>query len=249
LKVSIITVCYNADKTIERTISSVLAQRYQDIEYIVIDGASRDHTLQIIKKYEDRISNVVSEPDNGMYDALNKGIRLATGDIVGILNADDEFMHNDVISRIVDTFNKDKDCQAVIGDIIFLNYEGQVKRYYSAKRWSPSRFASGFMPPHPSFYCRREMFEKIGYYRTDFDIAADYELLIRFFKVNAVPYKYIPEVLVAMKMGGISTGGFRTTIKINKEIYRACRLNGVSTNYLRLYSKYLWKILEYIRKP
>lgn len=237
---------YNAEKTIEKTIKSVLNQDYCNVEYIVIDGDSEDGTMSIVNKYSNKIAIVKSEKDNGMYDGINKGIALATGEIVGILNADDIFASRHILSEVASVFIRNEDAESLIGDIAFVNGEGKQIRYYSASKWSPTQFVWGFMPPHPSFYCKRQLFAKWGGYRTDLDIAADYELLIRFFKVNEVQYCYLPKLMVQMSLGGKSTKNFKSTIKINQEIKKACRLNKLNTNYLMLYSKYFSKIFEFV---
>ena len=177
---------------------------------------------------------------------MNKGIKNSTGDIIGILNADDEFFDNSTIEKISNSFSLDPKLDSIIGDIIFQNYSNKTIRYYSSKNWSVNKFSWGFMPPHPSFYCKRELFDKYGMYLTDFKIAADFELLIRFLKIHKVSFKYLPLIMVKMKLGGASTSGFASLLTINKEIYRACNLNGIKTNYIKLYSKYFLKIFEYL---
>lgn len=244
MKISLITVSYNAEKTIEKTIQSVLNQDYADVEYIVIDGLSKDGTMEIVNRYKDKIAVVKSEKDKGMYDGINKGIGIATGDIIGILNADDVFATNDILSQIAKAFHSNTKTEAVIGDIAFCNEVGKQVRYYSSAKWHPNKFVWGFMPAHPSFYCKRKLFAEWGAYRTDFDIAADYELLIRYLKVQACTFQYLPILMVKMNLGGKSTQGWRSTITINQEILRACKLNGLRTNYLMLYSKYLRKVFE-----
>ena len=250
MKVSIITVCYNAEKTIEQTIQSVLSQTYLDVEYIVIDGFSVDRTIEIIDKYESKIAKIISEKDMGMYDALNKGIQAAKGDIVGILNADDRFARNDIIEKIADYFKKNPETDCVIGDIAFVakNNTEKISRYYSSAKFKPTKFAWGFMPAHPTFYCKREYFKKLGGYKIDFDIASDYELLIRFLKIHQLRYGYLNLLMVFMSKGGKSTRGLKSTIKINREIKRACKMNGIYTNYFMLYSKYIFKVLEYCKR-
>jgi glycosyltransferase involved in cell wall biosynthesis len=246
MKITIVTVCYNSEKTIRQTIESVLFQDYDNIEYIIVDGGSKDSTLNIINEYKDNITKTISEKDNGIYDAINKGILLATGDIVGILNSDDVLYDNSIISDIVVTFNNNKNLDSVIGDIVFLNYKGKIHRHYSAKNWTPDKFALGMMPPHPSFYCKRQLFIKHGLYRLDFLIASDYELLIRFLLVNNINYEYIPKVLVKMSLGGISTKNLFSNLKINNEVLRACKINNVDTNIFKLYTKYFYKLKEFI---
>jgi len=247
LKVSIITVCYNSAKTIKETIDSVVNQSYKDIEYIVIDGASKDGTIDIVSSYSDKVSKFISEPDNGIYNAMNKGIKIATGDIVGILNSDDFFNNNEVVQRIVDEFNNNN-IDAIYGDIQFVKPDNldKVVRYYSSKNFNPQKFKYGFMPAHPSFYVKRVFFERIGYYKEDYKIAADYELLVRFLYQHQLTCKYIPIPFVAMRTGGVSNRTFKSYYTLNKEIIRACRENGIKTNIINIYSKYFVKIFELI---
>jgi len=247
IKISIITVCYNAEKTIEETILSVLEQNMDNFEYIIIDGQSTDNTMSIIKKYSKNIDLIVSEKDNGIYDAINKGIKKSNGDIIGILNADDIFYSKNVLSDILYKFIINPKLDSIIADVKFVNSKGQLHRTYSAINWTPKKLQWGMMPPHPTFYCKRELFDKFGYYRNDFKIAADYELLIRFYFVNKISFEYIPATLVQMRLGGISTANFFSNIKINKEVLYACRLNNLNSNLFKIYTKYLFKIFEYLQ--
>ncbi len=247
MKVSIITVCFNSEKTIERTINSVLSQSYSNIEYIIVDGDSKDSTIQIIEKYKNSIQKFVSEKDEGIYDAINKGISLSTGDIVGILNSDDIFSSQNIISDVVKIFIEQPHLDSIIGNIAFINDKEKIVRVYNSKSWRPDRFEYGFMPPHPSFYCKRELFHKYGGYKKDYKIAADYELLIRFLKTHQISYFQFNIIMVYMNLGGVSTKGLKSTILLNNEVKRACEENGLNTNYLKLYSKYFLKILEFIK--
>ena len=245
-KISIITVCYNSEKTIKETIESVLNQQYTNIEYIIIDGASNDNTLKIISSYKNSISKVISEKDLGIYDAINKGIRHSTGNIIGILNSDDIFSDKMVLTNINKHFNANPNCEAIIADVQFVNSKGNIIRRYSSNKWNVNKFQWGFMPPHPSFYCKKVLYDKFGYYSTNFKIASDFELLIRFLKVNSVNFMYLPIVVAKMKLGGISTKGISSTILLNKEIYQSCKINHIETNIFKIYSKYFIKILEFI---
>lgn len=247
MKVSIITVCFNSQDYITTTIDSVLSQTYPDIEYIIIDGNSTDGTLEIIKSYGSKITKVVSEPDSGIYDAMNKGLHLATGDIVGIVNSDDFFHRKDSISIIVNTF-KSHSVDSVFADIIFVkrdNPEKQV-RYFSSASFQPWKMRFGFIPAHPTFFTYKSTYEKYGFYETGFEIAADFELLFRFLFKHRISFKYINMDLMKMRTGGISTRALSSTITINRENLKAFQMNGYHTNYLFLFSRYFIKVFHYL---
>lgn len=247
MKISVVTVVYNCADTIRGCIESVLNQDYTNLEYIIIDGGSKDGTVDVIKEYEHRLGKFVSEKDKGIYDAMNKGLKLATGDVVGILNADDFFYSTDTISKIAKAFVKKPELDATIADIVFVNETNtRIVRHYEAKKWRPAKFAWGYMPPHPSFFCKRHLFEKLGYYKIDYKIAADYELLIRYLYVNKIRYKYLPMITTRMRMGGVSTKNINSILILNKEIKRACRENNLGTNFLKIYTKYIFKPFEFI---
>lgn len=247
LTISVITVSFNSKLTISDTIKSVITQSHSGIEYILIDGGSSDGTMEIVELYGNKISKVISESDQGIYDAINKGIRVSTGDIIGILNSDDYLTDSNVIQRIADAF-EDNDIDAVYGDVQFIDTlkPGRISRYYSSKKFDINKFKYGYMPAHPSLYARRDLFEKYGYYKTDYRIAADYELLIRFMYGHRIKCHYIEMPFVNMRPGGVSNKSFYSRYLLNKEILRACRENGIRTNYLNIYSKYFRKSLEYI---
>lgn len=245
MKVSVITPAYNSGATIRDTIKSVLSQTYPCIEYIVVDGGSRDNTLAILEEYTYGIAKIISEPDRGIYDAMNKGIREATGDIVGILNSDDFFTSIDVIETIVRVFEQDK-VDAVYGDVHFVKPTdlSTCVRYYSSDIFRPFLFRFGFMPAHPSFYVKRACYERGGLYSLDYKIAADFDLLIRFLYTYRMKSKYLKKDMVTMRLGGISTSNIRNRMKINEEIVQACQRNGIYTNWLWICLRYLYKLKE-----
>jgi glycosyltransferase involved in cell wall biosynthesis len=243
MKITIITATFNSAATIAGCIASVHAQTYSNIEHIVVDGASGDRTIEIINSMPNRVSKIVSEPDRGIYDAMNKGIQLATGDVIGILNSDDFFTSKEVLSKIVSAFQTHP-VDGVYGDVCFVMPEklNKVIRYYSAAMFRPFLFQFGFMPPHPSFYVRRNYFEKLGLYQTDYKIAADYELLIRYLKVSQLKTHYLNFCVVTMRKGGDSSRSLKSNWILNKEIVRGCRENGIYTNMFILSFKYPIKI-------
>ena len=243
MKISIITVCFNSSKTIEKTFQSILNQTYNEIEYIVIDGGSTDSTLDIIKKYKKNIASFVSEPDRGLYDAMNKGIKLATGDIVGILNSDDIYTDEKVLENVA-RFHQNNNVEVSLGNIIQLTNYGKLVRTYSAKKWIPEKLKIGFMPPHPSLFFKRELFDKYGYYHLDFVSGADYELIVRFFLKNNVLWKYSNITTTSMLIGGISTSGLSSYIIISKEICKALKKNEIKYNRLKVYFRGFWKLKE-----
>lgn len=244
--VSIITVCLNNRKFIPCAIESVLSQTYPEIEYIVIDGGSTDGTVEIVKSYGDKISRFISEPDFGIYDAMNKGIMNASGGIVGLLNSDDFFYDDNVVAKIVNSFISNK-IEGVYGDVQFVDSNNlkRVVRYYSSKNFRIEKFQNGYMPAHPSFYVKRELFERLGYYKIGYKIASDFELLVRFMNNRELSFKYLEMPFVSMRQGGISNRSLLSRITLNKEILKACKENGIKTNLLRVYLKYFSKIFEY----
>jgi glycosyltransferase involved in cell wall biosynthesis len=246
MRVSVITVTYNSAGTLKDTIESVQRQSHRDVEHVLVDGSSVDQTVSVIRSYS-HITNWRSEPDRGLYDAINKGILMSSGEIIGILNSDDFFPNESVLSRIASEF-ENPDVDAVIGDIAFVRPDNlkRIVRHYSARNFHAEKFVDGFMPPHPSFYVRKEYYEKLGLYKLDYKIAADYELLIRFLKTNKLRYKYIPEIMVYMRTGGVSNQSVKSRYILNEEIIKACAENGINTNMLRLSLKYFNKIFEYV---
>lgn len=252
MKISIITVTFNSGATVKDTIESVLRQEYDNYEYLVIDGGSKDNTVNIIREYEPKFGGRmkwVSEKDKGMYDGINKGIRMATGDVVGIINSDDFYHRTDIFDIINKAFEENKDVQAIYGDVRFVHPDNLEKtvRYYSSKHWRPWRFRFGFMPAHPTFFTYKENFEKYGYYQYDYHIAADYELLIRHLYTNKGPAKYVPIDFMKMRTGGRSTNGWRANVLLNKEIVRACKENGIWTCMPMLFLKYFVKVFELVK--
>lgn len=248
IRVSIVTVTYNSAATIEETIKSVLLQTYANIEYIIVDGLSKDSTLDIIRSYEARFNGRlkwISEKDGGIYDAMNKGIGMATGDVVGILNSDDYFTSPTVVERLAAAF-EDAGTDAVYGDIHFIREgePGKCVRYYSSRRFSPGWLRFGFMPAHPSFYARREVFEQAGLYKTDYRIGSDYEMMVRLFCRQHIRARYLPMDFVTMRLGGLSTRGLRSRLQLIKDDVRACRENGIYTNTVMICTKFLLKIFE-----
>lgn len=200
MKVSLITGSFNSVSTISDTIESISSQDYLDIEYIIIDGNSKDGTVEVIKSHNQKITKWISEPDSGIYDAMNKGIAMATGEVIGILNSDDFYSNNQIISQVAKAFEDEK-VDAVFGDLVFVDPMNLTKivRKYSSKKWNPKKLAWGFMPAHPTFFVRRKYYESLGVFKTDYKISADYELLIRFLLVHKLNYRYLPLNMVIMR--------------------------------------------------
>ena len=247
MKISIITVCYNSAKTIEKTFQSVQSQTYKNIEYIVVDGMSSDPTSDIIENNKDIISKYVSESDKGLYDAMNKGIQLATGDIVGILNSDDIFTDDYVLENIA-KFHSENNIEASVGNIIQFNEEGKTVRKYSAKNWNPEKLKIGFMPAHPAIFFKKELFNKFGDYQLDFIIAADYELITRFFLKHNISWKFSNITTTSMLIGGVSSSGVSSYQLISKEIKKAMIINNINFSYLQVKLRFFWKIIGFLKK-
>jgi glycosyltransferase involved in cell wall biosynthesis len=246
--ITIITATYNAASTVGDCLQSVAAQTHP-CEHIIIDGASTDTTLEIVRRISPT-ARILTEPDEGIYDAMNKGIRLATGDIVGILNADDFYIDPFVLEKVT-TFFRDSDAEVIFADLLYVRPDNLKKavRYYSGANFTPEKFAWGWMPPHPTLFVRRELYDRYGLFRTDYRIAADFELTARFLFRHRVRYAYLPEVFVLMRTGGISTRNFSSNWILNKEILRACAENDISTNFFKIYLKYFTKIMQLFRRP
>lgn len=247
MKISIITIVFNGEATIARAIESVLSQKNVEIEYIVIDGQSQDKTLEAIAPYQKQLTHLVSEKDAGIYDAMNKGIRLATGDVVGLLNADDFYTNPLVLSIVMQQFS-DPLLDAVYGDLEYFKAQdsNKVVRTYRSHQFYPAQLRRGLMPAHPTLFLRKNIYERFGSFNPSYKIAGDFEFMARIFKDGFLNTKYLPEKMVRMQIGGISTRGFRSTLLLLKENMRACQSNGIPTNYLYLLSRYPAKLLEYI---
>ena len=247
--ISIITATFNSAKTLKDTIQSVLRQTNKDFEYLIIDGGSTDETIDIVKSYESEFSGRlkwVSEKDEGIYDAMNKGIKMASGDVVGILNSDDYFTSDDILQTVDNAF-KSHEIDAIYGDIHFIRDGNPQKcvRYYSSRMFRPFWLRFGFMPAHPSFYCKREVFEKAGLYSLDYKIGADYEMMVRLFKKYRIKSQYINKDFVTMRTGGASNNNVRSRITLINEDVKACKENGVYTNRLFVMLKFLYKVFEF----
>lgn len=240
MKVSIITVCFNSELTIKETINSVINQTYNDIEYIIIDGKSTDNTLNIIKKYSNRVNVLISEKDDGLYHAMNKGVSLATGDVIGILNSDDLFYSKNTIKNVLKYFIEDEKIKILYGNIIFFNsLTGKVTRFWKSKSYYKSFFEHGNIPPHPSVFIKKEIYSK-NKFNTNFKIAADYEFLLRLLKKTNITSKYINENIVRMREGGISTTAKNLFFQ-NIEVFKSWQCNNLTIPWyffiLRIYKK------------
>lgn len=250
MKVSLVTAVLNGVSTLGDTLKSILDQTYRDIECIVIDGGSTDGTVELIKEYESKFGDRlkwISEPDNGLFNAMNKGLRMATGDLVAIINSDDYYHRNDIVELIVKNFEDDKNVQAVYGDVRFVSRynTNKVVRYYSSSIFVPNKFKYGFMPAHPTFFTYRKYYEKWGMFRTDMPTSADFDLLLRFLYSHKLNAKYIKTDFLTMRTGGMSYPSFANTRQVNREVRKICKENGVKTNYILLYSRYFRKIKEW----
>lgn len=251
LKISIITATYNSGKTIRDTLSSVLNQSYKNYELIIKDGGSNDNTVEICREYENIFEGrlkVISEPDKGIYDAMNRGIDNASGDIVGILNSDDFYTSDDILDRIAKEFSANKDLDAIYGDIHFVSPDNLTKctRYYSSSYFRPSLLRFGFMPAHPSFYVRKEVYDKYGLYDLQFRTSSDFEWIVRLFAKYHIRAKYIKKDFVTMRTGGESTAGMEAKRKVNNDIVASLKKHGIFTCGAFKYLRYAWKGLELI---
>ena len=249
-KISIITVSFNSAKTIKETIESILIQDYNNIEYIIIDGGSSDETINIVKSYSEKISYFISEKDNGIYDAMNKGIKAATGDIVGILNSDDFYPNSFVLSNVAKSFKK-YNCDAVYGDLVYVKAKDttQIKRYWQAGNYNTSKIKNGWMLPHPTFFVKKVMYDRYGLYNTDLKSAADYEMILKLLYKENISVQYIPMILVKMRMGGASNSTFLNRIRANQEDGLAWTKNQLNKPMFVRIKKPLQKVIQFFKKP
>jgi glycosyltransferase len=244
MKISIITISFNAKATIEKTLQSVANQSYKNIEHIIVDGGSKDNTIDICNSYS-HISKIISEPDKGVYDAFNKGLKLAKGDIIGFLNADDTFYNENSIQEIVAAFNQNN-VSIVYGNLDYINEKGKIVRNWISRPYKQGLVKNAWMPAHPTFYCRKEVYDRLGGYNDSFKIGGDFELCLRFLEVNKVPSYYLDKKLVKMLIGGISNSGLKSKWTIYKEELRAFKLNHVPVNSVSFFLYKLKKLKQFI---
>lgn len=251
MKISIITVAYNAASTIRDCLQSVAEQSFQDVEHIIIDGASTDGTMEVIERYRDHLASVISEPDQGIYDAMNKGIRLATGDVVGTLNADDWYADPEVLAKVARAFRDDVELDAVYGDLVYVAKDdpSRIVRYWQSRPYGKGLFERGWMPAHPTFFVRREVYQRLGLFDLDFQIQSDFELTMRFMAVNGIKTRYLPGIMVNMRMGGVTNNSISNVIRGNIEAYRACRKNGLNVSPLFIARKLFSRIPQFLSRP
>ena len=248
LKISIITGTYNSALTISDTLKSIQIQSYSNIEHIIVDGASKDNTLKIVSKFS-HVAKVISEPDQGIYDAMNKGIKAAKGDIIGILNSDDFYAHERVLENVINKMES-QNVDSLYGDLVFVkpNKTNEVVRYWKSKTQTDRGWERGWMPPHPTFFLRKKVYEKYGNFDLDFKSAADYELMLRVLYKNKISTTYLPQILVYMRTGGQSTANLRNRVLANKEDELAWEKNGLKPKFYTTWLKPIRKINQYFNK-
>lgn len=247
-KISVITTTYNSASTIEDTIKSVIEQDYVNVEYIIVDGLSKDNTLEIVNKYKDKISKIISEKDNGIYDALNKGIAAASGDIIALLHSDDFFINKTVLSKVAAKF-EESGADSVYADLYYVDQSNtnKIVRKWVSGKYKHGMFLNGWMPPHPAFFVKKSCYEKYGVFNLQFQSAADYELMLRFLHKHKISTAYINEYLVKMRTGGKSNASVKNRVKANQEDREAWTVNGLKPRFYTLTIKPLRKIIQFIR--
>ena len=243
MKVSIITISFNANKTIEKTLSSVAGQSYNNIEHIIVDGGSKDNTLEICNSFH-HVSKIISEPDDGVYDAFNKGLNLATGDVVGFLNADDVFFNENSVQEIVNAFSSNE-TDIVYGNLDYVNEKGKIIRNWISRSYEVGLVKKAWMPAHPTFYCKMEVYDRLGGYDDSFKIGGDFELCLRFLEVNKVPSFYLNKKLIKMLVGGISNSGLKSKWTIYHDELKAFKLHGIKVNPILFFLHKLKKVVQF----
>ena len=252
MKISIITVSYNSEKFIESCINSLLSQSYKNVEYIIIDGASKDNTLNIIKKYSDQISVIVSEPDQGIYDAMNKGIKIAKGDIIGFLHSDDLYANSEILRKVHDIFNIDETLEACYADLIYVKQFNisKIVRYFKSGKFIKGLFQKGWCPPHPTFFVRRSIYNSYGGFDLNYRFASDIDLMMRFLEIHNIKVTHVPEVWIKMRIGGTSNKNLKNIWLQNQEILKSFNKNGLNTNLIFFFlHKIISRSKQFILRP
>ena len=252
MKISIITVTLNSEKVLNDCLDSIATQKHNNIEHIIIDGASTDGTLNIIKKRKKQPKIIVSEKDNGIYDAMNKGIRYATGDIIGFLNSDDFYVNNNILSRVSGVFDEDASLDSCYADLIYTDQEdtSKIVRYWKSSTFNLGSFSKGWCPPHPTFFLRRAIFERYGYFNPKYHIASDVDLMMRLLEVHKISTRYVSELWVKMRIGGLSNKSLKTIWAQNMDVLSSLRVNGLSTSSISFFAhKIFSRGRQFIQRP
>jgi glycosyltransferase involved in cell wall biosynthesis len=248
MKISIITVVYNNEKTIKDAVQSVLLQTYKNLEYVIIDGKSKDNTVNLINEYKNQLGYFISEKDNGLYDAMNKGIKSCTGDVIGILNSDDLYQDLDVLGNVMEQFNNDPELDILYGDLVYVKSDdtNKVVRNWKSKAYYKRFFENANVPPHPSLFVRSEVYKEAGLFDLQYKLAADYELMLRMFKKHHFKSKYINRLIIKMRLGGATNQSFTNIVNQNKEILKAWKNNGLQAPFYLMPLRIFKRLLQFI---
>lgn len=252
MKISIITVSYNSENFIESCINSIIGQSYKDIEYIIIDGSSKDNTLKIIKKYSRYVSTIISEPDEGIYDAMNKGLKIAKGEIVGFLHSDDMYENAEVLSKVVNVFKNNTSLDACYADLIYVEKTNtsRIVRYWKSSKFIAGSFSKGWSPPHPTFFVRRSVYERYGDFNLKYPVVSDIELMMRLMEVHNIQTEYFNEIWIKMRLGGLSNKSFKSILNQNQDVLRALRSHNLNINtIIFIISKFFSRLKQFLQRP